>query len=218
MPPNPPDHALRYQTYILRIWREAGTDAAWRCSLEDPHSGSRIWFRDFASLSLFLQRWTPSQEARMPAILRSPVVLAVSEGDCHSALGFSLLVKTSGAQTDGQWFVIQGTAPARMPGPPPHLHKVATEIFVVLEGEMTFTVDGQSRTVGAGGYAYIPPGTLHTFANESDLPVTYLGFATPAALEGYFRELIARVRTGDWPPQDPGEIQRLMEKYDTYPG
>jgi mannose-6-phosphate isomerase-like protein (cupin superfamily) len=218
MPPNLPDHSLRYQTFVLRVWQEGETDTGWRCSLENPHTGSRIGFRDFESLIPFLQHWTHSQEDRMPAIHRSPVVLAASEGELHSALGVSLLVKTSGAQTDGQWFVIQSTVPARMPGPPPHRHKVATEFFVVLEGEMTFTVDGQSRTVGAGGYAYIPPGALHGFANESDVPVTYLGFATPATLEGYFHELMARVRTGDWPPRDPGEILGLMERYDTYPG
>jgi mannose-6-phosphate isomerase-like protein (cupin superfamily) len=218
MPPNPPDHSLRYQTYILRVWREAGTDAGWRCSLEDPHTGSRSGFSDFDTFVRFLKRRAHTQEAHMSPQHLAPMIVAAGEGERHIAMDFSFLVKTSAAHTDGQWFVLQSTIPARMPGPPPHLHKAATEFFVVLEGELTFTVGGQSRTVCAGGLAYIPPGILHTFANESAVPVTYLGMATPATLEGYFLEVVARVRSGNWPPRDPGEIQQLMEKYDTYPG
>jgi mannose-6-phosphate isomerase-like protein (cupin superfamily) len=218
MPPNPPDHTLRYQTYILRVWREAGTDTGWRCSLEDPHTGSRSGFSDFSTFVRFLKSRAHTQETHMPPQRLPPVIVAAAAGERHSALGHSLLVKTSGAQTDGQWLILQSTIPARSPGPPSHLHKLATEIFVVLEGEMTFTLGDQTRTVGAGGLAYIPPGILHTFANESDAPVTYLGMATPATLEGYFLEVVARVRSGHWPPRDPDEIQQLMEEYDTYSG
>ena len=146
-----------------------------------------------------------------------PIVLAPDEGQPFNAFGASILLKTTAAQSNGEWFVLAGTAPPHSPGPAPHLHKVTTEIFVILEGEMTFRVGEQSRKVGPGGYAYIPPGVVHTFANESDTPVNYLGITSPALLEGYFHELMARVQGGDWPPQDMGEMLVLMEKYDSYP-
>lgn len=146
-----------------------------------------------------------------------PIVFAPGEGQPFNAFGVSILLKTNGSQSDGQWFVLEGTAPPRSPGAAPHWHKVTTEILVVLEGEMTFHLGGRSRKVGAGGYAFVPPGAVHSFANETDAPVTYLGIATPAQIEGYFYELMARVQREDWPPTDMNEVLALMEKYDSYP-
>lgn len=146
----------------------------------------------------------------------TPSILALNEGHVFNALGASIFLKTTGGQSGGQWFVMEGNSPPRMSGPAPHWHKLATEIFVVLEGELTFRAGDQTRTVGPGGYAYIPPGTVHTFANESDAPVKYLALTSPATLEGYFRELMALVQGGEWPPQDPQEIIALMAKYDSF--
>lgn len=143
-------------------------------------------------------------------------LLATNEGQLFNVLGASFFLKTTSAQSDGQWFVLENTAPPRFSGPGPHFHKVVTEIFVILEGEMTLTVGEQTRTVGPGGYAYIPPGTVHTFSNETDAPVKYLGIASPAIMEGYFHEVMTLVQSGQWPPRDMGEITALMEKYDSF--
>jgi hypothetical protein len=40
--------------------------------------------------------------------------------------------------------VIEYTAPPNFSGPPPHWHKVMTEIFYVVEGAMTFRVGEQT--------------------------------------------------------------------------
>lgn len=146
----------------------------------------------------------------------TPSILALNEGEAFDALGASIVLKTTGAQSGGQWFVMESHSPPRMSGPAPHMHKLATEIFVVLEGELTFQVGDQTRTVGAGGYACIPPGTVHTFTNERDAPVKYLTLTSPATMEGYFRELMARVQGGEWPPEDPQEIIALMARYDSF--
>lgn len=49
----------RYCAWLLRCWEERGPGLgpplAWRCSLEDPHTGERRGFASLEALSAFLQ-------------------------------------------------------------------------------------------------------------------------------------------------------------------
>ena len=52
------------------------------------------------------------------------------------------------------------------PGDGPSLHRHAyREVFVVLEGEATFTLGREQRVVRAGEIAVAPPGIPHRFVN-----------------------------------------------------
>lgn len=42
-----------------------------------------------------------------------------------------------------------------------HYHKVATELYYVLEGEGTVTLDGEEHAVRKGSLVHIPPGVVH---------------------------------------------------------
>lgn len=42
-----------------------------------------------------------------------------------------------------------------------HYHKVATELYYVLEGEGTVNVDGEDHEVRKGSLVHIPPGVVH---------------------------------------------------------
>lgn len=45
-----------YLSYLLRLWRvTVAGQAAWRASLECPHSGERLGFADLDSLWAFLE-------------------------------------------------------------------------------------------------------------------------------------------------------------------
>lgn len=59
---HPGRRTLHYHSFILTMWREeneppvaAGT--AWRCSLENPHTGERVGFRSADELGRFLGQW-----------------------------------------------------------------------------------------------------------------------------------------------------------------
>lgn len=66
-------------------------------------------------------------------------------------------------------------------GPGLHVHREHTDAFSVLEGELTFVVGpGAERvTVGPGGFVAVPPGVVHTFANDSDADASWLNFHAP---------------------------------------
>jgi quercetin dioxygenase-like cupin family protein len=53
--------------------------------------------------------------------------------------------------------------------PDPHVHREHTDAFYVLEGELTFAVGPAAERIGvaAGGFVAVPPGVVHSFANES---------------------------------------------------
>src|SRR3974390_2917419 len=48
-------------------------------------------------------------------------------------------------------------------GPPPHVHSREEEGFYVLEGEITFTINGEQVVATAGMFANMPVGTPHSF-------------------------------------------------------
>lgn len=47
-------------------------------------------------------------------------------------------------------------------GAKPHFHKVATELYYVLEGGGTVTLDGVEQEVRRGSLVHIPPGVVHS--------------------------------------------------------
>ena len=71
----------------------------------------------------------------------------------------------------------------RSEGPPLHTHENEDDSFYVLEGEMTFLVEDERLTAGPGTFVLVPPGVLHTFANESDAPARMLNVHAPAGFD-----------------------------------
>ncbi|HEX6025539.1 MAG TPA: cupin domain-containing protein [Solirubrobacter sp.] len=58
---------------------------------------------------------------------------------------------------------------------PAHHHERQQELYVVLEGEIEFTLDGEKRTLGPGGLARVDPATVRSLRNTSaDREATYL--------------------------------------------
>ena len=74
----------------------------------------------------------------------SAIVLMPGGGETVSGLGVTMAFKTVGAQSGGQWLALEYTAPPQFAGPPPHWHKVTTEIFFVLEGTLTLTAGDET--------------------------------------------------------------------------
>ena len=156
-------------------------------------------------------------EVPIDQVSPSGIVLAPGGGDSHALVGVVLTFKTVGAQSGGRWLVMEYNAPPQASGPPPHWHKVTTEIFYVLEGTLTLSAGDATINAGPGGYAYVPPGTVHTFSNQTDAPVKFLAVASPAGLEDYFQELAELIKDEtSWPPKDMSKIVALMAKYDTF--
>ncbi len=80
-------------------------------------------------------------------------------------------------------------------GVSPHFHKLHSDSFYVLEGELEIHLGDNTFRATRGSYALAPPHVVHWFRNVSDEPVRILNLHTPGGFAEYRRELEAlRVR------------------------
>ena len=68
-------------------------------------------------------------------------------------------------------------------GPEEHAHTAEDDSFYVLEGELTFTVDGEEVVAGAGTFVLVPPEVPHTFANRGDAVARVVNVHAPAGFD-----------------------------------
>lgn len=53
-------------------------------------------------------------------------------------------------------------------GPPRHAHADEDDSFYILDGELTFEVEGEEVVAAPGTFVLVPPGLQHTFRNDGD--------------------------------------------------
>lgn len=74
----------------------------------------------------------------------------------------------TGETTSGQFCLVEETA-KRGEAVPLHRHEEDVESFYVLEGEVTFYIDGQpGLRSGPGSFLHVPAGAIHGFRITSD--------------------------------------------------
>lgn len=147
----------------------------------------------------------------MTATLLNP-----GEGETFSFGSTTVTYKARSDATGDALGVYELTLAAGSPGAGLHVHKVLTEIFHVLKGELTIALEDGERPLGPGGFALVPPGAVHGFSNQSDAPVTFMLTFSPAlAREGFFEgfaALDAKGRLGD-----EAAMRELMAQFDQEP-
>lgn len=150
---------------------------------------------------------------RTGSTLKRSIVLAPGEGRVIP-LGDAgdVTLKAVGRETGGTLAVYEFIVPPATAGPPLHIHRSWDEVFYVLEGEMTFLIDGRTSTAPAGSFVFIPQGIPHTFWNESAAPAKQVTVFNPAGIEEYFEE-VSRVMAAGGEGTLEGAIA-LMEKHD----
>lgn len=89
--------------------------------------------------------------------------------------------------------------------PPLHVHQTDDEAWAVLEGEVSFFVDGNEPVrVAAGGVAFGPKGVPHTYRVESDLPARMLAICTSGNFAAFVAAASRPAERPELPPAPPG--------------
>ncbi len=130
------------------------------------------------------------------------------------ARGSRMLFKAVGATTRGRFSLMDRTLPPRGRAPAAHRHPETLEMFVVLEGTLTFILEGKRTAVGSGSCVIVSDGDSHTFVNESDVAARVLIIHAPA-LDAYFEDL-ATLWAGAEPPS-PDEEAANMRRHGLEP-
>jgi len=131
------------------------------------------------------------------------------------AMGASeVVIKATGEDTGGSFFVADLSLEAGFPGPPRHFHKRLHETVYVLDGELTMILGDEVAVLGPAGFASIPPGVVHTFRNDSARLARALNINAPAGWEHYLRDLAAAANRGGLTPALMAEI---AQRHDFHP-
>ena len=62
-------------------------------------------------------------------------------------------------------------------------HDEEDDSFYILEGEMTFVVEGEDVSAPPGTFVLVSPGVEHGFRNDGDVPVRMLNIHAPAGFD-----------------------------------
>lgn len=127
-----------------------------------------------------------------------PVIARPGTGKVISAFGDEVTVLLSGAQTGGAFSMVQIVTPPGG-GPPPHYHTREEEWFFVQEGQAEFLLEGVWTAVPAGGTAFLPRGSRHTFRNAGETPLRLLVHTAPAGFEVFFERMAEAFHAPDGP-------------------
>jgi mannose-6-phosphate isomerase-like protein (cupin superfamily) len=125
-----------------------------------------------------------------------------------------MLFKAVAANTDGRFSLMERTLPAGGRMPPAHAHDNNDEAYFVLDGDVTFIIDGRDLSAGPGVFILVPRSVEHTFGNVSMAASRLLVLHAPA-LDRYFadlHELWARAR----PPTSEEELA-VMRRHGMVP-
>ncbi len=126
--------------------------------------------------------------------------------------------KATSEDIAGAWALLEFNVPPHFAGPPLHWHKKEVEGFYILSGTITLQLEGRVVKAPAGSFALVPPGAVHTFSNQEDVPATFLSVLSPGGFEGFIVELADMMnQETTWPPADMSKYMALNTKYGMFP-
>ena len=121
--------------------------------------------------------------------------------------GAPILIRSTGATTNGGYFLSESWDMPPGFGSPYHVHHREDEAFYVLEGEMAFVCGGKWMRGGPGTYVFGPREIPHGFKVVGDKPARMLLMCAPGGFEGFVHDLKCDL---DSPPSPP-EMAKVIE-------
>ena len=132
------------------------------------------------------------------------------------ALGVRFLIEP--ADSNGAASVFECYVPANSRMPAPRSHDGFEETIYGVVGTTTWTIDGETVTVGPGEAVCVQRGQIHGFQNHGDVDATMLCIATPAAFgPAYFREVGEVLAASAGGPPDLAAIGEVMRRHGLTP-
>ena len=114
-------------------------------------------------------------------------------------------------ETGGAISIVYGEA-GPWNGPAAHYHANEDEIFIVLDGEVEFDMDGERFVRGPLGTAFLPRGRVHSFRTGAE-GARCLTLLTPGGFENFFAEMAkGQFRL----PQDMAQVASIAARYGSH--
>jgi quercetin dioxygenase-like cupin family protein len=124
-------------------------------------------------------------------------------------VGTLWLIQATGIQTNNRSAFLEQLMPRGL-GPPTHRHPLAIEGFYVVEGVVSFHVDGRKVRAEAGTLIHLPRMVPHTFTVESE-ETRVINFYAPAGSEIHVISLARPAEERRRPTMEEGPPPKNLE-------
>ena len=138
----------------------------------------------------------------------------LKKGDARWFFGMLAVIRATAADTDGQYMLVEITAPAGL-GAPLHVHHEEDEGFYMLEGSATLYVGDDVVEAAPGDFAYGPREIPHRFDVGPD-GAKMLWVLTPAGFEDMIEAVSVPAETLTVPPPDvvpPADAGEIIKRF-----
>lgn len=142
--------------------------------------------------------------------MMKPVINKLDDLPVLLAFGEEVKILLGGEQTGGAFTRFVETTPPGC-GPPPHLHEREDESFYVLEGCVSFFIEGRWIDAHPGDTVFAPRQQVHAFKNNTDQPTRMLIETMPSGFENFFAEAAVEFAK----PEGPS-MQRAVQIAESY--
>ena len=146
----------------------------------------------------------------------SPLLTNRNKENSYWYIGHLLSLLFSSKETNGKYALLRATE-RRGLEPPPHIHTKEDETFLILGGEVIYTVGNQTFYAKEGDVMFLPKNIVHSFKIQTESLETLI-LLTPGGLENYFIEMSKPAEELLLPPmpQGPPDIKKLVETASKY--
>lgn len=116
----------------------------------------------------------------MPAL--KPIFLPPQGGRQYPMGRIAAAFLADGAETNERYSISEWWLEPHTQGPGPHSHE-EDDIFYVLEGTLSFLLEGRWLEAPRGSFVLVPGGMTHDFENRSGARAGALNFSVPGGFE-----------------------------------
>jgi len=159
--------------------------------------------------------WTPAsaQQEKAQSTIATHLFVKRDKAETHKLPNAESRIMLTADQTDGRYSIVDEVFRAGMQSTP-HKHTYHAETFLILRGQMEWTVGGETQTIGPGDLVYIPPDTSHAVKVLGKEDVHAIMIYQPG---GYELNLRRRVSMTSEQMKDPKTRRMMMELSDVVP-
>lgn len=146
----------------------------------------------------------------------TPLLANRNKENSYWYIGHLMSLLVTSKETAGRYALLRATERKGLE-PPPHTHTKEDEAFLILEGEVVYTVGNQTFQARQGDVMFLPRNIQHSFKILSEKLETLI-LLTPGGLENYFVEMSKPAEKLQLPPmpQGPPDIKKLVATASKY--